>query len=62
MSMLNRADRVRLADATVKAICMGAFITVGYVAYVVVTHGDGIAFGAFCAAIGTLGGYLLGKA
>jgi hypothetical protein len=40
-----------------KAICLAICGTIGYCVYVAVTRADGVVFGAFCAFLGTIGGY-----
>lgn len=45
-----------------KYLCvLGALITVCYVAYVVVIHGDGVVFGSVIGALAGLGGYGVAK-
>jgi len=49
-----------MRERTLKA-CLGAvLVAVCYVAYVVVTQGDGIAFASAVGAIGALSGYMVG--
>lgn len=37
---------------------LGCLATIGYLAYVCVTHGDGVALAAFMGFLGLLGGWL----
>ena len=49
-----------MREKAIKA-CIGAVLTtVAYVAYVVTTHGDGVAFASAVGAIGVLTGYIVG--
>ena len=41
-------------ELTCVLIAFGSFITAGYVAYVSITHGDGVVFGAFIAGISSI--------
>ena len=50
-----------LCDDRFRGVTLAICGTVAYVAYVVVTHGDGAVFGAFCAFLGAIGGRLYGK-
>ncbi len=47
--------------AVMRIIAIAVLLTVGYIAYIALTHGDGVAFAAFVGGIVGLGGYLVGR-